>query len=305
LKAYFPNILCSILLCFLLGIQQVFAQLVPVYSQYLVNHSILNPAYVGIDNCLNVNALYRQQWVNYAGSPSTRTFSAHSPFRNRSLAAGINFVNDVIGVTSNTQVEGQFAYRLRVREKSKLSFGLGLGLFNNKNNFSDLNTNDNNDEVFLNNLNTTLPTFSFGTYFENDRYFVGLSSLNLTRNFSNTEAFVQQQPFYLTSGYHFKFGENVIVTPSVLVKKLINSPVNTDLNLFFDYVKMFRLGISYRQDEACYGIIQLKLNHQFQIGYSYDYFTSSIRKYHNGAHEVSIKYVFQYQTNTVNVKSLE
>ena len=34
------------------------AQLVPVYSQYLLNQSVINPGYIGIDNCLNINALY-------------------------------------------------------------------------------------------------------------------------------------------------------------------------------------------------------------------------------------------------------
>ncbi|MBC7387835.1 MAG: type IX secretion system membrane protein PorP/SprF, partial [Opitutaceae bacterium] len=72
------------------------AQLVPVYSQYLVNQTIINPAYAGANDCLNINALYRQQWAGYEGAPSTRTLSAHSPLKNRAVALGLNLVNDVI-----------------------------------------------------------------------------------------------------------------------------------------------------------------------------------------------------------------
>lgn len=282
-----------------------FAQLVPVYSQYLLNQSIINPGYIGIDNCLNINALYRQQWASYEGAPSTRTLSAHTPFRNRALAAGINVVNDVIGVTSNTLLEGQFAYRLKLGEEAKLSFGLGAGLFINKNSFSQLKVNDVGDEVFINNQNATLPSFSFGVYYEDRNFFGGFSSLNLTRNLSQSRTFVYQQPYYLTLGYNIYVNESVKISPSFLLKKINNNPINADLNLMTEIFSRLKVGVSYRSKEAMYGILQFGVNEQLQIGYSYDHSLSAIRKYQKGSHEVSVRYLFKFKTNTVDVKSFE
>lgn len=290
---------------FIHDIKQAKAQLVPVYSQYLVNQSIINPAYIGIDNCLNINAVYRQQWASYEGAPTTKTLSAHSPFRNRALAAGVNVVNDEIGVTSNTLLESQFAYRLKMGEEAKLSFGMGAGLFINKNNLSSLKVNDSGDEIFANNLNTTLPTFSFGTYFENRKMFAGFSSLNLTRNLSNTKTFVYQQPFYVTIGYNFDLNKSLKLTPSFLVKKVNKNPINTDINLLMDYNSRFKLGFSYRTNEAFYGIFQLNITEQLQVGYSYDHSLTVLRKYQKGSHEVSVRYIFKFKTSTVDVKSFE
>lgn len=281
------------------------AQLVPVYSQYLLNQSIINPGYIGIDNCLNINALYRQQWASYDGAPSTRTLSAHTPFRNRALAAGVNVVNDVIGVTSNTLLEGQFAYRLKLSEEAKLSFGLGAGLLINKNNFSTLKVNDAGDEVFLNNQNATLPTFSFGVYFENKNFFGGFSTLNMTRNLAPAQTFVYQQPYYLTLGYNFQVNESIKLSPSLLLKKVSSNPINVDLNFITEFYSRLKVGVSYRSKEAIYGILQFAINEQLQIGYSYDHSLSAISKYQKGSHEVSVRYLFKFKTNTVDVKSFE
>ena len=260
---------------------------------------------MGSNNCLNINALYRQQWAGYEGAPSTRTLSAHTPFRNRSLAAGLNVVNDVIGVTSNTLVEGQFAYRIRLGEKEKLSFGMGVGIFINKNNLSSVKVNDSGDEAFAGNRNSVMPTFSFGSYYENNNFFAGISTLNLTRALSPSRTFAYQQPYYLFAGYNLRMSDVMVFTPSCLLKKVNNNPLQLDLNMFLDYKEKIKLGASYRTEEAIYGILQVKINPQFQIGYSYDHSLSAFRQYHNGSHEVSVRYLFEYKTTTVDVKSFE
>ena len=303
MKKTFLHIIIAFILTFLW--KSGIAQLVPVYSQYLVNQTIINPAYAGANNCLNINALYRQQWAGYEGAPSTRTLSAHSPLKNRAIALGLNLVNDVIAVTSNTLIEGQFAYRLSLGEKQKLAFGIGAGLFINKNNLAAINVNDAGDEVFVGGKNTATPTFSFGLFYERKKFFAGLSSLNLTRNISAIKTYNYQQPYYLFSGYNYKLNDNFTLIPSFLLKKINGNPFQLDLNLFLDYKERVKLGASYRTEESLYGILQVKLNHQFQIGYSYDYSLNAFKQYHNGSHEVSVRYVFEYKSTTVDIKTFE
>jgi len=214
-------------------------------------------------------------------------------------------MNDVYGVSSNTLVEGLLAYRLRIGKHHKLSFGLGAGIYMNKNNLASVKVNDTEDAVFVSNLNSTLPNFSFGAYFENKKYFLGISALNLNRNLVSAPTFVYQQPFYFIAGYHYKLNYMFVLTPYMLLRKVNNNPLQADLNLMLTYNKQFKIAAGYRTNDAFYGVLLFQLNDQLQIGYSYDYTLSSIRQFQNGTHEISVRYLFQYKTQTVDVKTFQ
>ena len=56
------------------------AQQDPMYTQYMFNQMVLNPAYTGSKDRFTTMLLYRTQWVGFEGAPKTTTFSAHAPF---------------------------------------------------------------------------------------------------------------------------------------------------------------------------------------------------------------------------------
>ena len=43
----------------------------PLYSQYLYNKFLINPAHAGSDGYTSLNLTVREQWVGYAGAPRT------------------------------------------------------------------------------------------------------------------------------------------------------------------------------------------------------------------------------------------
>ena len=51
------------------------AQQLPVYSQYLFNKYLINPAVAGSDGCTSLNHTTRQQWTGYQGAPQTYSLS--------------------------------------------------------------------------------------------------------------------------------------------------------------------------------------------------------------------------------------
>src|SRR5687768_15847649 len=55
------------------------AQQQPMYTQYMFNGLVINPAYAGSAETFTATALFRKQWVGMTGAPETQTFSAHSP----------------------------------------------------------------------------------------------------------------------------------------------------------------------------------------------------------------------------------
>jgi type IX secretion system PorP/SprF family membrane protein len=69
------------------------------FTQYMFNEAVINPGYAGSRECLSGTMLYRQQWAGLDGAPTTITGSVHSPLMNGQLGAGINFVNEKIGVS--------------------------------------------------------------------------------------------------------------------------------------------------------------------------------------------------------------
>jgi type IX secretion system PorP/SprF family membrane protein len=55
------------------------AQQKPIYTQYILNNYIINPAISGIENYTDLKLSYRKQWVGIEGAPSTFYMSVHAP----------------------------------------------------------------------------------------------------------------------------------------------------------------------------------------------------------------------------------
>src|SRR6185436_19432304 len=95
---------------------------------YMFNCLAINPAYAGQARALSMNVLARFQNVGLPGAPTTQTFSAHSPLANERFAVGALFVHDKIGVISQTQFSGIYAYRIPVSALGTISFGIQAGI---------------------------------------------------------------------------------------------------------------------------------------------------------------------------------
>ena len=74
----------------------VSAQQDPHYTQYMYNMSVMNPAYAGSKENLSAGLLYRKQWVEIPGAPTTGTFFVHSPV-GKNVGLGLSAISDKIG----------------------------------------------------------------------------------------------------------------------------------------------------------------------------------------------------------------
>lgn len=104
------------------------AQQAPMYTHYMNNTLVVNPAYAGSRDALTFSVLHRSQWVGFKGAPVTQTFTMHTPLKNEHIGVGLTVLNDKIGPTNNTSLFFDYAYIIKLTEKSKLSFGLSAGL---------------------------------------------------------------------------------------------------------------------------------------------------------------------------------
>ena len=64
------------------------AQQLPIYSQYLFNKYLINPAVAGSDGYTSLNLTTRQQWAGYQGAPQTYSLSFNGRLLKQKNAPG-------------------------------------------------------------------------------------------------------------------------------------------------------------------------------------------------------------------------
>jgi len=208
-------ILCSVVLA------TANAQHTPLTSQYLFNGLLINPAYAGSRDALATNLTWRNQWVGFEGAPKTQVLSVHAPLNRRKMGLGVLLYNDQIGVSRETGVFLNYAYRIRFR-KGKLSFGLGGGITLLKAQWTDVRTTRSDDASFGQDTRSSLkPNFSAVAFYYKKKFFMGASvpffishRYNPARNSYTVTNDVRQYQPMITGGYVFDLNKKMKLKPS-------------------------------------------------------------------------------------------
>jgi type IX secretion system PorP/SprF family membrane protein len=273
-------------------------------SQYMFNHLLLNPAYAGSKDYMMATLLYRKQWVDFKGAPTTQVASIHGPIGLSNLGWGALISHDKIGVTDRTDAYANVAYHLKVGKKMKLGVGLraGGGFYSFKN--SDLIYWDSNDPAFAGDKTSKfLPNVGAGAYLYGDKFYAGISvptiisydsTKSLSLNMSGNAVPNQVRHYFATAGVALELSPNVVLKPSVLVKYVQNAPVEADFNVNVLLAQMLWLGASLRTNDSFVAIAEFQLTKQLRLGYSYDFTTTDVKNYSNGSHEIMLGYDFGY-----------
>jgi type IX secretion system PorP/SprF family membrane protein len=273
------------------------AQQDPMYSQYMFNHQVLNPAYAGSWGYFSSTLIYRKQWIGVNGAPETSTASFHTPSANDRHGFGMSFVNDRIGITQTTDVSAAYAYRIHLGKNARLCLGLQGSLGNYRANFGSVRTGstidptNGPDPAFNgNSVNMWLPNAGAGLFFHTRHFYFGASSPRLVMhdlNGENASSIAQMsRHFFATTGVVLG-GEDAFVKfrPSILAKYQPASPAQFDFNAHFLFADKLWVGASYRTDDAIVAMLQVQLFQWLRMGYAFDYITSEINTYGNASHE--------------------
>jgi len=285
-----------VIIIFMAGFVQ--AQQDPNYTQYMFNPLNYNPAYAGSNTVLSAALVYRNQWVGINGAPKIVTFSSSSPLKNKNMGVGFEITSDKIGPVKNLRIQGSYAYRIKVSriDKGMLGFGLKAGIFRSSYDWTKISYKDGNDVLTgIDQTSKTVPIFDAGIYYHRmNKMFVGASLINLNNPnidqsvSSDAEASRQYTNVVLTYGKIIEFNDRVIFRPSFLFQYSLNSkaPPLLDINMSLLFDGVFWAGLSYRTSSTIAAVFKYEISHQFQIGYSYDYYLGELSKYSNGAHEI-------------------
>lgn len=301
------------------------AQQLPLYSQYLYNKFLINPAHAGSDGFASINLTTREQWVHYSGSPQTYSLSGQVRILKRGYKLQKNIFNDIryrpktdgkIGLggyifsDQNGLVQKQgfqftYSYHTWVRDYTQLSFGIsltGYHLIINADQYSFENPN----EPWLNdNLRrgVFVPNADFGVYLLNPYYDIGLSVQQLfgsatkigEKAYRNLQIF---RHYYLFGTYEIPVFVKTEFEPSMLIKVSDFGRPQADIGLTYVYDRKYWAGIDYRTGGALVGHVRFRFvpSNVEQIsvflGYAYDYNLNRIHLAVFGTHEITVAVKF-------------
>lgn len=271
------------------------AQQTPMFSQYMFNMMNINPAYTGSREVPNLTMLLRNQWSGFTGAPTSGSVTYDSRIEGRNHSWGAQMYYDKVGVERTTGLQGFYSYSAPF-ERSTLSLGLNFGMLNYNINYNKTNPYDLGDPSLQAVINKFLPTAGLGALLSGDRWYVGLSApaLMKTKVSSDGQAVIQQAGaeghYFLSAGYVIPVSESVVIKPSTLLKATSGAPLQADLNMNLWVNDIIGFGGSYRSSDAVVGMIELKLNPMFRLGYAYDHNISDLVNYNSGTHEFMLRY---------------
>jgi len=300
------------------------AQQDAMFTKYMFNTLVFNPAYAGSYDHLSVNLLYRNQWTGIEGAPETQTLTVHSPVSDR-VGLGLSMINDVIGPTGGTQANAVYAYRIPVGEKGTLSLALQAGVIYRWQRWNRLNFKDQGDQSYADvNGNVFRPNFGAGAYYYSDRYFVGFSSPRMVpvkMDASEGSEARYARHYYLFGGMALPLqGQDLVFRPTMLIKRVglnfrpeagdLASPTQLDIDAAFVFRQLLWLGVAYRTGldklgdygasvESADVWASVWLRNGLRVGAAYDYTLSKLRSVAGGTFEIMLGYDFQYNKDRI------
>lgn len=288
--------LVALFLIMLVGVEELYSQQDPQYTNYMYNTIVINPAYAGTREVLSGLALYRAQWVGLEGAPVTAVVSLHSPVADSNIGWGVSIINDEIGPATEQNISVDFAYRIPFSNSSILSFGVKASANLLNVDYTKLSIYDPSDPLLQNNVdNRFTPNVGAGFYWYSDQYYLGLSVPNFleTKYYDDntrSSSANSKMDYYFMGGYVFNLNESLQFKPAFLGKFVTGAPMQIDVTANFLFFEKLTLGTAYRINGAISALAGFQLSKSLFLGYSYDTEASNLANYNSGSHEIFMRF---------------
>jgi type IX secretion system PorP/SprF family membrane protein len=282
----------------------------PVYSQYLQNGLLINPAYAGSRGALSGFLSYRMQWMGIKDAPVFQTLSFHAPMKNDRVGLGLMGQFMKYGFTKSRSIYGSYSYNIRVWH-GRLAFGLRAGVDMSNSDYTGIDLTNPGDPVFTEDGKSyVLPNVGAGVYYYSEKLFAGISVPQFMSYKKTTSNGVQayhnlgNYDFMFSAGGLIIFSDMLKLKPSMLLNYSLRETkrlTQLDLNGNLIFRDLLWAGISWRTtEEVAVGILQVQINPQLMIGFSYDYPVGRMTSYSRGSSEFILRYEFGSKISAAN-----
>ncbi|MFI0431463.1 PorP/SprF family type IX secretion system membrane protein [Mariniflexile sp. HMF6888] len=258
------------------------AQQTPVFANYNYNALTINPAHAGNYSDTDVTVISRGYFNQFEGSPRNIGLTFSTPLNSGKVGIGMGVISDQVGVTNSTAIFGSYSYKLFFRSQSgnmpwwehqphMFSFGIMGGITQYKEDLLKLKIQG--DPNFENNINALVPTFGVGFLYNHRDFYLGFSAPNLLGSSLSSEKNINlKSNYYVNCGYRFftSLFQEILITPSTLVKYISGAPVQIDVNLTANYKNKLEIGGGYRTDSSMSFLVGFYFSKNFRLVYNYN-----------------------------------
>ena len=280
----------------------VYAQQLPLNSQYIYNPLVINPSFVGISESSSIVLMNRNQWAGFVDDQIlTTSVSAHHALNNQKHGVGALLFSDRTGAINIHGLDLMYSFKFPVFLDYNFSLGISANLYQYLFDDFDFNTAM-YDPLISGQVHKKINFDSnFGFLFYDDFLFFGGSVVNLVQSKVLDSEFTQPNQFarnfYFFGGYSFSDRESKIdFEQSFLLKKTQFTDFQYDINLKTIFSDIFWLGAGYRSNQEVIGLFGFNYD-RFSIIYSFDYNYGDIGNYSGASHEFSLVYYLRKESN--------
>ena len=221
------------------------------------------------------------------------------------MGVGLTAINDKAGYINRWSIAANYAYHKPLGVRTALSAGISAGfssvnLDRSKIDFGGLDPNDPAIGYSTGELKKVKPEIGAGLWLYSNRYFVGLSVLNIipgkAKFVANDKFGTYFSPnFFVTAGYRFFMTDEISVLPSVMVQYWQPQLTGIHANIKLQYMDDLWIGGSYRFSDLISGysaMVGLNVSNTFNVSYAYENATTSrLKTYTKGTHEIMLGFI--------------
>ena len=281
----------------------------PVYSQYMLNGFLLNPAVAGAEGYAAANLTVREQWIGLTDGPATYALSFQTRLMKQShisrsksvrrrgksaskggrVGLGGYIYNHRNGAVNRTGIKLTYAYHIDL-ESAQLSFGLSMVGTQYKLDDSRIKLEIPDDNLWSGvHQAVFIPDADFGVYLSNPDFWVGASVDQLLESAvkfgdKGYETMILERNYNLLGGYDFMVNRDLTLSPSAYIKVAESGAMQVDISGKCYFKQDFWGGLTYRTGHSIVILAGVRVD-RLVFGYAFDIGLNGLMKHTYGTHE--------------------
>lgn len=258
-------------------------------SQQSFTRMYYNPAATGQNSGSVFNFLTRTQWTHINEAPLTMLANYQHYFEKYRFSAGINIVNDKLGLENNYNIKGAYSYRIKTGENSFLNLGIGAGVLSKNIDFGRIILEDVESINTINMENSWKPDFDAGLEANWPFLSVGASITHINNSRETSGLLTVPRHYYFYTRGIITLNDQLTLSPAYSLNSC-SYRTQHELNLSAFIGNMLFTGLSYRLDESFVILAGIRLNQMFRLNYSYDMNAGAMNNMMSGgSHEILLQ----------------
>jgi type IX secretion system PorP/SprF family membrane protein len=251
--------------------------LLVVSQQQLVSNqnfwllSAENIAAMPKDVALNIQGLYRRNWLGFDHAPELIFCRLETSNSKHGWDLKVQQYSN--SIYRRQELKTGWRYSLKLDDNQNLNFGIRLGLLRSTYAWSNLHA-QNPEELpeLLMQSNWISPVADCGVLYsyKDFRLSLNATNLNLAEGYESNSSIRELPSFSLLTSYKFKVSK-LSISPVMQVRSLLGLPLTYNLSLLLEKDDKYGLQCGYKQQSSLYASVRFFISNRFAFSYSYDF----------------------------------